>query len=55
MIDYGPRAPGEHWFSEIATQKLLRIVSAWKGFIGVGYFAESVKLTDDHSEDREPT
>lgn len=30
------------------------IVGAWKGLIGVDYFAELVKLSGDHSKDREP-
>ena len=30
------------------------IIGAWKGLIGVDYFAELVKLSDDHSKDREP-
>lgn len=55
MVDCGPRAPGEHWFFELAIQKLLNIVGAWKGHPSVHYFAESVKFTGDHSEDREST
>lgn len=55
MVGCGPRTPGEHWFFEIAIQKLLNIVGVWKGCPGVCYFAESVKFTGDHSEDREST
>lgn len=40
---------------EIAIQKLLHISDAWRVYMGGGYFAESFKLTDDHSEDREST
>lgn len=49
------RAPGEHWFFEIAIQKLLGVVEAWKDLGGMGHLTESVKLTDDPSEDTEPT
>ena len=30
------------------------IVGVWKGLTGVDYFAELVKLSDDHSKHREP-
>lgn len=58
MMDCGLRAPGEHWFFEIAAQKLgkhLNVVEVWKDLGGVDHLTESVKLTNDPSEDREPT
>lgn len=55
MMDCGLRASGEHWFFETAFQKLLHVVEAWRGLGRAGYLTESVKLTNDHSEDREPT